>query len=52
MPKIQIGTINLRELDKKIRREFPAQTEKVHSSPKGKKGYKRQDEKRTWQKES
>lgn len=52
MAKIQIGRINLRELDKKIRREFPPQTEKAHSSPKGKKGYKRQDAKRAWQKES
>ena len=52
MSKIHVGTISRRELDKRIRREFPPQTEKAHSSPKGKKGYKRQDAKRAWQKES
>lgn len=52
MAKIHVGTINLREVDKRIRREFPKQTEKVHSSPRGKRGYNRQDAKRAWQRES
>jgi len=48
---IHIGTINLRELDKKIRRSsFPRQTEKVHSSPSGKRGYDRKRAKQAWQK--
>ena len=48
-----IGTISRRELDKKIRREFPRQTEKVHSSAKGKKnGYNRQQDKKSWQKDA
>lgn len=48
---IHVGTISRRELDKKIRREFPKQTEKVHGSPKGKKGYNRQQDKKSWQRE-
>jgi hypothetical protein len=47
-----IGTISRRELAKRIRREFPTQTEKVHSSPKGKKGYNRQQDKKSWQRKS
>ncbi|MFA5020464.1 MAG: hypothetical protein WC517_00135 [Patescibacteria group bacterium] len=50
MSTIHIGTINLRELDKKVRRAFPRQTEKVHSSPRGKRGYDRKQAKRAWQK--
>lgn len=49
MSNIHIGTVKLRELDKKIRRQFPRQTEKTHSSPKGKHGYDRRD--KSWQKE-
>jgi len=48
--KIHIGTINLRALDKKIRRQFPCQTEKVHSSPKGKRGYSRKN--KGWRQEA
>ena len=51
MSNIAIGTINLWELSKKVRRSFPQQTEKAHSSPKGKHGYDRRREKRDWQKE-
>ena len=43
---IHVGTINMRELDRKIRREFPRQTQKAHSSPKGKRGYDRRQAKR------
>lgn len=50
MSKIQVGTIKWREIDKKIRREFPRQTEKTHSSAKGKRGYERRD--KSWQKEN
>ena len=49
---MHIGTISRRELAKKIRREFPRQTEKVHSSAKGKKGYNRQQDKKNWQREN
>lgn len=46
MSTIKIGTINEQDLLKGIRREFPRQTQKAHSSPKGKRGYDRKAEKR------
>jgi hypothetical protein len=49
---MHVGTISRRELSKKIRREFPRQTEKTHGSAKGKKGYNRQRDKKSWQKDA
>lgn len=40
------GTINSLDVLHGIRKEFPAQKEKAHSSPKGKRGYDRRRDKR------
>lgn len=46
MGKIHIGSINELDLINKVRREFPTQVEKVHSSAKGNRGYNRRRDKR------
>lgn len=40
------STIKISEVDKKFRLKFPRQTEKAYSSPKGKRGYNRKENKR------
>jgi len=50
MGKIMVGTINLRDVDKRIRKAYPLQKEKAQSSPKGKRGYDRKN--KSWRKDA